>query len=172
MQGLGLRKNSRRTPEKLFGGSAEAKEPQKRHVQGSDGRNRYEGWLVGVREAGGGSASPESGSHALTRRRVRCSRRPEKRVGGFLAPVLREKLEISSRRSLRCGKKTSSEKFAGKFAGGECFLTTIRLTGKRFLTTIRPTGKRFLTTIRPTRKLWGLGKLTGMKHGHRKVSWN
>ena len=36
VQGLGLRKNSRRTPEKLFGGPAEAKEPQKRHVQGSD----------------------------------------------------------------------------------------------------------------------------------------
>ena len=49
VQGLGLRKNSWRTPEKLFGGSAEAKEPQKRHVQGSDGRNRYEGWLVGIR---------------------------------------------------------------------------------------------------------------------------
>ena len=31
------------------------------------------------------------------------------RVGGFLAPVLWEKLEISSRRSLRCGKKTSPE---------------------------------------------------------------
>ena len=27
MQGLGLRKNSRKTPEKLFGGPAEAKEP-------------------------------------------------------------------------------------------------------------------------------------------------
>ena len=49
VQGLGLRKNSRRMPKKLFGGPAEAKEPQKRHVQGSDGRNRYEGWLVGVR---------------------------------------------------------------------------------------------------------------------------
>ena len=49
VQGLELRKNSRRTPEKLFGGPAEAKEPQKRHVQGSDDRNRYEGWLVGVR---------------------------------------------------------------------------------------------------------------------------
>ena len=36
VQGLGLRKNSRRTPEKLFGGPTEAKEPQKRHVQGSD----------------------------------------------------------------------------------------------------------------------------------------
>ena len=40
VQGLGLRKNSLRTPEKLFGGPAEAKEPQKRHVQGSDGKNR------------------------------------------------------------------------------------------------------------------------------------
>ena len=49
VQGLGLRKNSRMTPEKLFGRPAEAKEPQKRHVQGSNGRNRYEGWLVGVR---------------------------------------------------------------------------------------------------------------------------
>ena len=49
VQGLGLRKNSRRMPEKLFGGLAEAKEPQKRHVQGLNGRNRYEGWLVGVR---------------------------------------------------------------------------------------------------------------------------
>ena len=53
-------------------------------------------------------------------------------MGGFLAPMLWEKLEISSRRSLRCGKKTSLEKFAGKVAGGECFLTTIRLTGKSF----------------------------------------
>ena len=39
---------------------------------------------------------------------------------------------------------------AGKVTGGECFLTTIR----------------------PTGKLWGLGKVTGMKHGHRKVSRN
>ena len=53
-------------------------------------------------------------------------------MGGFLAPVLWEKLGISSRRSLRCGKKTSPEKFAGKVAGGECFLTTIRPTRKLF----------------------------------------
>ena len=53
-------------------------------------------------------------------------------MDGFLAPVVWEKLEISSRRSLRCGKKTSPEKFAGKVTGGECFLTTIRLTGKSF----------------------------------------
>ena len=32
------------------------------------------------------------------------------RVGGFLAPVLWGKLEISSRCSLRCRKKTSPEK--------------------------------------------------------------
>ena len=55
-----------------------------------------------------------------------------RRVGDFLASVLWEKLEISSRRSLRCGKKTSPEKFARKVAGGECFLTTIRPTGKSF----------------------------------------
>ena len=44
----------------------------------------------------------------------------------------------------RCRRKSSPE----KFAGGECFLTTIRLTGK----------------------YWEMGKVTGMKHGHRKVS--
>ena len=38
----------------------------------------------------------------------------------------------------------------GKVAGSECFLTTIR----------------------PIEKLWGLGKVTEMKHGHRKVSRN
>ena len=49
VQGLEWRKNSRRSPEKLFGGPTEAKEPQKRYVQSSDARNRYEEWLVGVR---------------------------------------------------------------------------------------------------------------------------
>ena len=39
----------------------------------------------------------------------------------------------------------SPEKFAGKVADGECFLMTIRLTGK----------------------FWEMGKVTGMKHGHR-----
>ena len=59
-------------------------------------------------------------------------------------PVPSQKLDISSRRSSWCGrcrKKTSSE----KFADDECFLTTIRLTGK----------------------YWEMGKVTGMKHGHR-----
>ena len=40
VQGLELRKNSGRTPEKLIEGPTEAKESQKRHVQGSDGKNR------------------------------------------------------------------------------------------------------------------------------------
>ena len=77
VQGLGLRKNSWRTPEKLFGGLAEAKEPQKRHVQGLNGRNRYEGWLVGVRR---GWRRKRVAGKWLTRRRVRCSRQPEKRA--------------------------------------------------------------------------------------------
>ena len=111
VQGLGLRKNSRRTPEKLFEGPAEAKEPQKRHVQGSDGRNRYEGWLVGVRR---GWRRKRVAGKWLTRPHASAlemqSPAGKTRVGGFLAPVLWEKLEISSRRSLRCGKKTSPEK--------------------------------------------------------------
>ena len=41
-------------------------------------------------------------------------------------------------------RKSSPE----NFAGGEWFLTTFRLTGK----------------------YWEMGKVTGMKHGHRKVS--
>ncbi|RVW42737.1 GATA transcription factor 24 [Vitis vinifera] len=116
----------RRTPEKLFGGPTEAKEPQKRHVQGSDGRNRYEGWLVGVRRgwrrkrvAGKWLTRPHAPAREM---QSPAGKTRVAGVGGFLAPVLWEKLEISSRRSLRCRKKTSPE----KFAGGECFLTTIR----------------------------------------------
>ena len=55
----------------------EAKEPQERHVQGSDGRNRYEGWLVGVRR---GWRRKRVAEKWLMRQRVRCSRRPEKRA--------------------------------------------------------------------------------------------
>ena len=40
-------------------------------------------------------------------------------------------VEKNRRRKVR--RKNSPEKFAGKVAGGECFLTTIRLTGKCFL---------------------------------------
>ena len=55
----------------------EAKEPQERHVQGSDGRNRYEGWLVGVRQ---GWRRKRVAEKWLTRLRVRCSRQPKKRA--------------------------------------------------------------------------------------------
>ena len=111
VQGLGVRKNSRRMLEKLFGGPTEAKEPQKRHVQGSDGRNRYEGWLVGVRR--GWRRKRVAGkwlTHPHVPAREMQSPVGKTRVDDFLAPVLWEKLEISSRRSLRCGKKTSPEK--------------------------------------------------------------
>ncbi|RVW86780.1 hypothetical protein CK203_042787 [Vitis vinifera] len=85
-------------------------------IGGSDGRNRYEGWLVGVRR---GWRRKHVAGKWLTRPHV-----PAREM------------------QLPCWKKTSSEKFARKVAGGECFLTTIR----------------------PIGKLWGLGKVTGMKH--------
>ncbi|RVX12229.1 hypothetical protein CK203_010725 [Vitis vinifera] len=92
---------------------------------------------------------PEYASRAPTRRRVRCSRRPKiargRRVAPLLVLVSSQKVEISSRRSFwygRCRKNRSPE----NFAGGEWFLTTIRLTGK----------------------YWEMGKVTGKKHGDRK----
>ncbi|RVW30170.1 hypothetical protein CK203_083227 [Vitis vinifera] len=57
------------------------------------------------------------------------------------------KVEISSRRSFwygQCPENRSPE----NFAGGEWFLTMIRLTGK----------------------CWEMGRVTGKKHSHRKVS--
>ena len=92
---------------------------------------------------------------------MRCSRRPEKRAwparGWFSGSDALGKIGDLLQALLTVWEKD----VAGKVAGGECFLTTIR-----------PTGKRFLMTIRQTGKLWGLGKVTGMKHGHRKVSRN
>ena len=94
-------------------------------------------------EAGEGSASSESGSRALM-----C--RPEKRAwsvrGWFSGFGALGKIGDLFQALLVVSEKD----VAGKVAGGECFLTTIR----------------------PTEKLWGLGKVTGMKHGHRKVSRN
>ena len=69
------------------------------------------------------------------------------RVDPLLMPVPSQKLEISSRRSFwygQCRKNRSPE----NFAGGEWFLTMIRLTGK----------------------CWEMGRVTGKKHSHRKVS--
>ena len=99
-------------------------------------------------------------------------------MGGFLAPVFWEKLEIFSRRSLRCRKKTSPEKFAGKFAGGECFLTTIRPTGKSFLG-IDDTGKleriRFSPLALRTgtdgrNERWPEREMVGMRDGQRDLA--
>ncbi|RVX17129.1 hypothetical protein CK203_003043 [Vitis vinifera] len=79
------------------------------------GRNRYEGWLVSVRRGWRRKRVVGKLVHASS-----CAAEKTRVVGawgGFLAPVLWEKLEISSRRSLRCGrcwKKTSLEKLAGK----------------------------------------------------------
>ena len=100
----------------------------------------------------------------LTRRRVRCSRRPENGVwpargSSFGAGAFTKVGDLLQ--ALFAVWAVSEKDVAGKVPDGECFLTTIR-----------PTEKRFLTTIRPTEKLWGLGKVTGMKHGHRKVSRN
>nr|CAN69236.1 hypothetical protein VITISV_006534 [Vitis vinifera] len=54
--------------------------------------------------------------------------------------------EISPKVRREISPESSPENFAGKFASGEWFLTTIRLTGK----------------------YWEMGKVTGKKHGHRK----
>ncbi|RVX00420.1 Notchless protein-like [Vitis vinifera] len=48
---------------------------------------------------------------------------------------------------LWCGRLSEKDVAVGKFAGDECFLTTIQLT----------------------RKYWEMGKVIGMKHGHRKI---
>ncbi|RVW90645.1 hypothetical protein CK203_038772 [Vitis vinifera] len=110
MQGLGLRKNSRKTPEKNCSEGRGGKRGtyKARMAETIAGRKNARGWF--------------SGSGAL-------------RKNGDLLLAL-----------LRCRKKTSPEKFTGKVASDKCFLTTIL----------------------PTGKLWGLGKVTEMKHDHRK----
>ena len=105
----------------------EAKELQKRHVQGSDGRNRYEGWLVGVRR---GWRRKGVAGKWLTR--VRCSSQPEKRSwparGWFSGSGALGKIGDLLQALLAVWEKD----VAGKVADGECFLTTIRPTGKSF----------------------------------------
>ncbi|RVX00254.1 putative mitochondrial protein [Vitis vinifera] len=78
-----------------------------------------------------------------------------RRVDPLLMPVPSQKLEISSRRSFwygQCRKnrspESSQENLPENFAGGEWFLTMIRLTGK----------------------CWEMGRVTGKKHSHRKDS--
>ncbi|RVX01252.1 hypothetical protein CK203_036187 [Vitis vinifera] len=74
-------------------GPRKAKEPQKRHVQGSDAQTGRKGGWSASGEPGGGSASPAG----------------KTRVGSAWMSFwfgAWDKLEISSRRSLRCRKKT------------------------------------------------------------------
>ena len=133
VKGLELRKNSRRTSEKLIGGPAEAKEPQKRHVQGSDGRNRR---VAGRRQA---SLEEEARRRKVAHAPSRADRKT--RVdGAWMVFWLRWfGKNWRSPPGAHCGveknrrRKSSPEKFAGKVAGGKCFLTTIRPNGKRFL---------------------------------------
>ena len=81
---------------------------------------------------------------------MRCSRRSEKRAwparGWFSGSGALGKIGDL----LQALFAVSEKDVTGKVAGDECFLTTIR----------------------PTGKLWGLGNVIGMKHGHRKVFRN
>ena len=135
VQGLEVRKNSRRTREKTDrrarGGKGTPKE-----ARAGLGLHKQVGRVAGRRQASlEEEARRRKVAHAPSRVAGGKNARG-RRVDGFLVPVLWDKLEISSRRSLRCRKNRRRKvrrKFAGKVAGGECFLTTIRLTGKCFL---------------------------------------
>ena len=99
VQGLGWRKSSRNFAGKTVWRADGDKNPQKRYMQGSDGKTREVGMLVGVRRG-------------WRRRRVAGKGLTRWRVDGLLVPVPSQKLEISSRRSFWCGrcrKKTSPE---------------------------------------------------------------
>ena len=116
------------------------------------GRTREVGRLIGVRRSWrrrrvAGKCLP----HPLAPAREMQPPVGKWRVDALLVPVPSQKLEISSKRSFwygRCRKNRSPESSPENFAGGEWFLTTIRLTVK----------------------YWEMGKVTGKKHGHRKVS--
>ena len=136
------------------------KNPQKRYVQGSDGRTRDVGRLVGVRRSwrrrrvvGKGLTHPHAPAREMQSPAGKVS------VAGTWGRFWFRCLHKSWRSPpgapsgmVGVGKigrrKSSPENFAGKFASGEWFLMTIRLTGK----------------------YWEMGKVTGKKHGHRKVS--
>ena len=51
VQGSGWRGSHQRSPERLFRGPAETKNPKKIHFQGSDDTSKDEGWLDGVRQS-------------------------------------------------------------------------------------------------------------------------
>ena len=157
VQGLGWRKSSRTFAGKTVWRVDEDKNPQKRYVQGSDGRTREVGMLVGVRRgwrrrrvAGKGLTRPHAPACEIQSPAVkvrvagawtvfwlRCFGKSWRSPSGAPLGVV----GVGKRRRRKVRRKISPE----NFAGGEWFLTTIR-------------------------KYWEMGKVTGMKHGHRKVS--
>ena len=108
-------------------------------------------------EAGGGGASPEKVSRALTRRRVRFSRRPEKCAwsarGGFSGSDAFEEVG-DLLQALLLVWSVSEKDVAGKFAGKGC-----RRGGD-------PTAMRLSGVVREE------NEGTGVKHGHWTVRRN
>nr|CAN73770.1 hypothetical protein VITISV_021926 [Vitis vinifera] len=121
VQGLEWRKSGRSFAGKTVWRADGDKNPQKRYVQGSDGRTREVGRLIGVRRSW---RRRRVAGKALTRPHApaREIQPPagKLRVAALLVLVPSQKLEISSRCSFwygRCRKNRSPENFAGKFAG-------------------------------------------------------
>ena len=130
-------------------------------MQGSDGKTRDVGRLVGVRRswrrrrvAGKGLTRPHAPAREIQSPAVKV------RVAGawtvFWLRCFGKNWRSPPGAPLgmvgvgkRCLRKSSPEKVHRKICR-ECFLTTIRLTGN----------------------FWEMGKVTGVKHGHRKVSRN
>ena len=77
LQRLEWRKSSRSFAGKTVWRADGDKNPQKRYVQGSDGRTKEVGRLVGVRRSWRRRHVAGKCLTPLTHRRVRCSRRPE-----------------------------------------------------------------------------------------------
>ena len=170
VQGLGWRKSSRSFARKTVWRANGDKNPQKRYVQGSDGRTKDVGRLVGVRRswrrrrvAGKGLTRP----HAPAREMQSPAREMQSPAREMQSPAGKWRVASAwmlfwcrclhkSRRSppgapsgmVGVGKIGRRKISPENFAGGEWFLATIRLTGK----------------------YWEMGKVTGKKHGHRKVS--
>ena len=127
-------------------------------------------------EAGRGSASPESGSCALTRWRVRCSRRPEKRAwqacgwfsgsGALVGDLLQALLAVWEK------------DVAEKVIGGECFLTMIRPIGKSFpgiddtgkLERIRFSPLALRTGTDGRNERWPEREMVGLRDGQRDLA--
>ncbi|RVW95816.1 Homeobox-DDT domain protein RLT1 [Vitis vinifera] len=114
VQGLEWRKSGRSFAGKTVWRADGDKNPQKRYVQGSDGRTREVGRLIGVRRSWRRRRVAGKALTRPTRRRVRFNAGRKiargRRVAALLVLVPSQKLEISSRRSFwygRCRKNRS-----------------------------------------------------------------